>query len=466
MKVDKVVLLSLLISGINGELRKRIEYVTMVTTVDMAYSDYVKGLAGSNPQANTVATPATQAQVQAAATSTPASTSRSGGLRGALSGLFSGLLDYFDGDDDTSSGGANTQPAVVATTPATAAAVASSAAVIVPTAATVASSSEDSGWILPFTWPHKSSTTSTGGLFTSTQSSYQTASGIDVDTDPDPTASGEDSAVISQVIKYAEMGGGIAYSPKTKSGQCKSASQVAYDMKILQNFGIIRLYGVECSGVQNVINSMSSSQTLFAGIWPIDSTNLQNDLSTLKTAVESTSRGWDAIHTISIGNELVNFGTATPNDIKTALQIGRNWLKQNASGYSGPVVSVDTLVAVLANPELCDLSDYIAVNAHPFWDGSVSPENSGSFLTSQISQLKSVCNNGKDVLITESGWPTKGDNYGSCVPSLSNQLKAVKSIGQTLGDQVLMFTTYNDYWKDPGSSDVEQYWGIYGDPNA
>lgn len=466
MKVDKVVLISLLISGINGELRKRIEYVTMVTTVDMAYSDYVKGLAGSNP---TVAnTPATQAQVQAAATSTPASTSRSGGLRGALSGFLSGLFDYFDGDDDTS---ANTQPAVVATTPATTpattAAVLTSAAIIPSVETdTIATSSEDNGWNLPFTWPHKSSTTSPGGLFSSAQTSYPTASGIETDTDPDPTASGEDSSVISQVIKYAELGGGIAYSPKTKSGQCKSASQVAYDMKILKNFAIIRLYGVECSGIQNVINSMSSSQTLFAGIWPIDNTNLQNDLSTLKTAVESTSRGWSAIHTISIGNELVNFGTATPNDIKTALQTGRNWLKQNAPKYSGPVVSVDTLVAVLANPELCDLSDYLAVNAHPFWDGGVSPEDSGSFLTSQISQLKSVCNNGKDILITESGWPTKGDTYGSCVPSLTNQLKAVKSIGQTLGDQVLMFTTYNDYWKDPGSSDVEQYWGIFGDPNA
>ncbi|EGV60725.1 hypothetical protein CANTEDRAFT_109943, partial [Yamadazyma tenuis ATCC 10573] len=259
---------------------------------------------------------------------------------------------------------------------------------------------------------------------------------------------------------------GIAYSPYTKSGSCKSQSQVQHDMDVLSAFGIIRLYGVDCSGVDNVLATISSSQKVFVGIYNIDDSSINTDLSTLKTAVEGSTRGWDAIHTVSIGNELVNAGTATASQIVSAMQTARAWFKSNASDYTGSLVSVDTLVAVKGNPSLCDASDYLAVNCHPFWDGGVDPSNSGPWLQEQIAALKSVCGSSKKVFITESGWPTQGDTYGSCVPSVANQLAAVKSIGQTLGDDVLMFTTYTDYWKDPGAYNVEQHWGIFGDPAA
>ena len=129
-------------------------------------------------------------------------------------------------------------------------------------------------------------------------------------------------------------------------------------------------------------------------------------------------------------------------------------------------MTVDTLVAVVANPALCDVSDYLAVNSHPYWDGGVQPSNSGPWLQNQISNLKNACGNSKSILITETGWPTEGSNYGQCQPSVSNQLAAIKSINSVLADQVFMFTTFNDYWKDGGAYGVEKYWGIYGDPNA
>ncbi|GMG56393.1 unnamed protein product [Ambrosiozyma monospora] len=65
-------------------------------------------------------------------------------------------------------------------------------------------------------------------------------------------------------------------------------------------------------------------------------------------------------------------------------------------------------------------------------------------------------------MITETGWPTQGENDGTCVPSKANQLAAIQSIIEAgLADQVFMFTTYNDPWKDAGAYGVEQYWGIY-----
>lgn len=268
---------------------------------------------------------------------------------------------------------------------------------------------------------------------------------------------------IAKVAAYAEEGAGITYSPYTKSGGCKSASQVALDIKALLAYSMIRLYSVDCSGIANVVSAMSSRQKLFLGVWDID--NLNNDLPSLQQQVLTGSRGWLAVHTVAIGNELVNSGTKTVAQIKVAMSNARSWFKSNAPSYSGYIVSVDTLAAVMADSSMCDISDYLAVNCHPYFSG-IEALTSGTWLKAQVDSLLSHCNNGKQILITESGWPTHGNTVGQAVPSQDNQLLAIKGLAQVMGSQVVMFTTYNDYWKAPGPYNVEQNWGIYGDPSA
>lgn len=269
------------------------------------------------------------------------------------------------------------------------------------------------------------------------------------------------SLEIAKVGYAAQKGGGITYSPYTKGGQCKTADEVASDMKMLRSYGLIRLYNVDCSGIQNVMKNLGPNQKAYLGVWSID--NLNNDLGSLKEQVESSSRGWSGVHTIAIGNELVNAGTKTPSQIQDAVNEARSWLKSNASSFSGYVVSVDTLAAVMKDKLMCDISDYLAVNCHPYFSG-VEASTSGSWLKQQVNQLKQHCGNGKEVLVTESGWPTSGNTVGKSVPSISNQMLAVKSLGDVMGELVIMFTTYNDYWKNPGPYNVEQHWGIYGNP--
>lgn len=281
----------------------------------------------------------------------------------------------------------------------------------------------------------------------------------------DSSSSASTPSDYSDVEKYAAEAKGITYSPYTKSGSCKSSDEVSSDLKKLSGFGVIRIYGTDCSGPQNVLSALNSNQKLFVGIQSIS--DLESDLSSLDSAIKGSERGWDAIDTVSIGNELVNGGSNSASDVAQAVKKAKSWLKSNASSFSGSVVTVDTLVAVENNSgDLCDASDYLAVNSHPFWDGNVDPSDAGPWLKQQISDLQEKCgNNGKKVVITETGWPTKGDSFQKCQPSTKNQLAAIKSISETIGDQVIFFTTYNDYWKDAGNYDVEQYWGIFGDPS-
>lgn len=463
--------------AVAAPVERRDDVVTMTSTTQLGWAQLL-GLAGTTP-ATVAAVATTSAAVVLPTTTAPAPVIPVAAAT-TSQGLLDKIIGFFDSGDTT------TAVSAAATTPAAATTVAaptttpsngswlsnvfkklfgSGSTTTTATTATVAA-----------TTPVAVTTTSASlsGLLLGTSSSSSDTPGFTGLVSVEAPAAGGTSSVpstsaqvalnlqIAKIATYAEMGAGITYSPYTKSGQCKSASEIQLDISMLSAYGLIRLYSVDCSGIQNVISALSSSQKVYLGVWSID--NLDTDLLSLATQVLSGSRGWKAVHTVAIGNELVNAGTKTPAQIQTAVTAARAWFKANASGYSGYIVSVDTLAAVMANPLMCDISDYLAVNCHPYFSG-IEALTLGTWLQAQVAALKSHCNNGKDVLITESGWPTYGNTLGSAVPSTANQLLSIKGLGSTMGSQVIMFTTYNDYWKAPGPYNVEQNWGIYGDPD-
>lgn len=256
-------------------------------------------------------------------------------------------------------------------------------------------------------------------------------------------------------LNFSGAAKGITYSPYNADGTCKSASDVKTEVSALSSYEIIRLYGVDCNQVENVLAALTSDQKLFAGIYFVN--DIANGISTLASAVKNHG-GWDRVHTVSIGNELVNNGEATPAQIKSYVDQGRSAL--TAAGYTGPVVSVDTFIAVINNPALCDHSDYLAVNAHAFFDGYVTAQQAGDWVLLQIQRVATACP-GKSVFITETGWPTKGDSNGVAVPSTSNQKSALASISDKCGNDAIFFNAYNDYWKADGAYNAEKYWGVY-----
>lgn len=300
----------------------------------------------------------------------------------------------------------------------------------------------------------EAATSSSATTSSSVAASSSASSSASSDSSSNDTSSYEDGTV----EYYAGEGKGITYSPYSDSGSCKSESDIQSDIQKLTDFDIIRVYAPDCSCVSAIMGAMGSNQKIFAGLYYMDS--LSSDISTLATQVKASSQGWDGIYAVAVGNEWVNSGTYSASEVASAVSSGRSLLQDQ--GYSGKVVTVDTIPAYENNNELCEASDFIAANSHAYWDGNVEAANSGTWLEQQIADVKSACGGSKSVLITETGWPTKGDTYGSNgVPSTANQLACIKSIAEAVPDQVIFFTAYNDLWKQPGSQNCEQYWGIF-----
>ncbi|TGJ79315.1 hypothetical protein E0Z10_g9454 [Xylaria hypoxylon] len=256
---------------------------------------------------------------------------------------------------------------------------------------------------------------------------------------------------------------GVTYSPYKGDGNCKTADEVDRDFSLFsKNFGVIRLYGVDCDQVSTVSKAAKKyGNKLFLGIYDID--NVSPAVATMAADLEND---WSMIDTVSVGNELVNNGRATVGQSLAALNTARSSLR--AAGYQGPVVVVDTFVAVLSHPELCDQSDYCAVNVHPFFDPNTGAPDAGTFVDSIMQNIRSKLSDPtKRVVVTETGWPWQGQPNGAAIPGLDHQSTAISSIKGTFSSNaadVFLFTAFNDLWKkaEAGTFMAEQFWGMGG----
>lgn len=256
---------------------------------------------------------------------------------------------------------------------------------------------------------------------------------------------------------------GISYAPYRADHLCKTAGEIDDDFSRFSHlYSTVRIYGTDCGQVPMIYEAaMRAGMKLFLGIWDLNTVELEAD------AIASGIGGdWDAVKAISVGNELVNNGQASPEQVVAAVQQARQALR--ARGYQGPVVAVDTFIAAEAHPELCDASDFCAINAHSFFDSSSDAANAGQWLSDTVSRVKSrLASPGMKVMVTETGWPTRGAVNGLAVPSMENQRAALASIREAFSaepEDVILFSAFNDLWKasDMATFMADQYWGVDG----
>lgn len=253
----------------------------------------------------------------------------------------------------------------------------------------------------------------------------------------------------------------VAYAPYNADGSCKSADQIMTDFGVIgQSYGMVRVYGVDCDQIPAVYAAAkANSLKVMYGIFSID--NLGDQIATLTAGIKSD---WSGVDTVSIGNELVNNGQATSQQMLDAVASARQLL--SASGWTGPVVTVDTFVAALAHPELCSGSDYCAVNIHPFFDPNTPAEKAGTFVLNMVKALREKLGDPTArVRVTESGWPWQGSANGQAVPGVDQQEAAISSIRAAFEDNpedMILFSAFNDRWKkaEEYTHYAEQYWGI------
>ena len=124
---------------------------------------------------------------------------------------------------------------------------------------------------------------------------------------------------------------------------------------------------------------------------------------------------------------------------------------------------VDAYYQFYKRPKLVDACDVVLANCYPFWEG-VSIEESFHSLK-QMYAIAEKAANGKKVIITETGWPSKGADVSSAIPSESNAMKYFVNAtnwSQEKADlSIFYFSSFDESWKVHQEGDVGARWGIW-----
>ncbi len=277
-----------------------------------------------------------------------------------------------------------------------------------------------------------------------------------VDSKPPPPAPVSQASAAPSQDTLLPAGHGISYSPYRADSTCKSLAEIKNDFGKLKKYGRVRSYGTDCNQVPNIIEAAKlNGMSVFLGVFDIN-----RALDEVQKIIDAAQGSWYMIDTISIGNEAVNSGTASVGAVTNAVHASR--AKLRAAGYTGPVVTVDTFIAIINNPALCAASDYVAANCHPYFDGGVAAEDAGQFVLEQAQRVSKACG-GKHTIITETGWPTNGIQNKKAVPGVENQKKAIASLEATFSpSDLILFSAFNDEWKQDNAYTFgcEKFWGI------
>lgn len=259
----------------------------------------------------------------------------------------------------------------------------------------------------------------------------------------------------------------IVYSTINNDYSCKSLDQVSIEFEKIKSKGIqgVRVYGFSCNSYWTVQPAAKKHKLkVIQGFYitPSGTSSINKAVTELIRWVQSENDGnWDLISGIIVGNEAVTFGWVTADQLLGKIRNVRQLLRK--AGYLGPISTAEIPSVFVDNPVLCDGNetiDFVGINAHPYFDPEKSYNQSEEFIYSQIDIVKQACPD-KKVIVVETGYPNGGSNNGYQVPTRKNQAIALTQIFNALQGNVIMFTMYDEYWKQPGSFGVEQRFGIF-----
>lgn len=127
-----------------------------------------------------------------------------------------------------------------------------------------------------------------------------------------------------------------------------------------------------------------------------------------------------------------------------------------------PVGYVDAYYEFVNHRDITDICDVILCNCYPFWEGT-SIEDSFQHMRQMYYMVEQVAN-GKRVIITETGWPSKGQQLGGAVPSVNNARKYFINTNLWSQDEnieVFYFSSFDESWKTGDEGEVGAFWGIW-----
>lgn len=126
------------------------------------------------------------------------------------------------------------------------------------------------------------------------------------------------------------------------------------------------------------------------------------------------------------------------------------------------VTTADVYSVLLDHPRVMEAGDIVFANYYPFWEG-VPIERAIGVLGDWHQRMVAAAG-GKEVWVSETGWPSEGDPVGEAVPSPENAalyLRQFVSWARSAGVRYFYFIALDETWKARYEGSRGAHWGIW-----
>ncbi len=158
----------------------------------------------------------------------------------------------------------------------------------------------------------------------------------------------------------------------------------------------------------------------------------------------------------AVGNEVMSRGDLTEDELLDFINRVKDALLNIPVGY------VDAYYEFTDRPRIAEACNVILANCHPYWEGC-DQDYSLIYMKDMFQQALRV-GKGKRVIISETGWPSKGTNLQGAFPSEENAMKYfinAQKWSEEEDIEIFYFSSFDESWKVGSDGDVGAYWGIW-----
>ena len=284
------------------------------------------------------------------------------------------------------------------------------------------------------------------------------SSDLKIDNSTDTDFSSKTDADIKALFSKTLNNGlhGLCFSPYLEGqniGDQLSESQITKRMEVIAPYTQwVRSFS--CTDGNELIPKVAQQKELktMVGAW-IGDDKTQNEKE-IKALIELGESGF--VDIAVVGNETLMRGELSEEELLAYI----NRVKKALPGI--PVGYVDAYYQFVKRSKLIDACDVILVNCYPFWEGC-NIEQSSIYLKQMYAVTQQFAK-GKPVIITETGWPNKGDSLQSAQPTESNAMKYfIDSSNWAQKNEIPLFyfSSFDESWKVHHEGDVGARWGIW-----
>jgi len=158
----------------------------------------------------------------------------------------------------------------------------------------------------------------------------------------------------------------------------------------------------------------------------------------------------------AVGNEVMYRGDLTEDELLEFIYQVKEALPNVPVGY------VDAYYEFADRPRITEACDVILANCYPFWEGC---DLDYSLLYMKDMYHRALqAGNGKKVIISETGWPSKGTSLEGAFPSYENYIKNFinsQKWSEEEDIEMFYFSSFDESWKVGAEGDVGAYWGLW-----